>query len=103
MRNVTGSEFVHRASFLTGRFFFFFLNDVTSGAQHVDRGVLRVRRKICDTCASWPRTSLDCDPVVAGFAFYHMFGPVRWPVVLAGFVFLVYVLLLLADVISKIW
>ena len=61
--------------------------EVTSGGQHVDRGVFRVRRKMCDTCAWWPRTSLDCDPVVAGFAFYHMLGPVRWSVVLAGFCF----------------
>ena len=100
MRIVTDCEFVLRASCLTGVSF----NEVTSGGQHVGRGVFRVRRKMCDTCAWWPRTSLDCDPVVAGYAFYHMLGPVRWSVVLAGFVFfLVYVLSLLAEVISKIW
>ena len=34
--------------------------------------------KMCDTCAKWPRTSLDCDAVLAGIAFYHMSGLVRW-------------------------
>ena len=98
IRNVTGSEFVHRASFLTG----VFLKKSLLVDNMLTEACSVFEAKMCDTCAKWPRTSLDCDLLVAGFAFYHMLGPVRWSVVLASFGFLVYVLSLLAEVISKI-
>ena len=102
VRNVTGSEFVRKnlsiaLPVLTGDF----VVEATFGGQQVDKGVCRVRRNMCDKCAWWPRTSLDCDPVVAGLHFITCWVLSGGQLFLRGSV--LFGVRSFAEVISTIW